>query len=94
MQTQESQIERTARRRAILKLSWLIHAFVYVAVNLLLMSLAAAAGRSWAMYPLMGWAIGLGVHGLVVFLATDGGGLFERLVARERARLEPQRDPW
>lgn len=94
METQQRTLDRLARRRASLKLSWLVHAMVYVAVNLLLVAIAASAGRSWAVYPLMGWALGLGVHGLVVFLATDGGGLFERLVERERARLEPQRDPW
>ena len=44
-------------------------------------------GRSWAIYPALGWGLGLLIHGLVVFIALPGGGLRERLVAQERALL-------
>jgi hypothetical protein len=30
----------------------------------------------------------------VVFVATGGAGLHERLVQQERSRLQLQRDPW
>ena len=86
-------LERIARRRAGAKLGWYIHASVYIAVNLGLVTLAAMAGRSWAIFPAFGWGIGLAVHGLVVF-AVAGGGMFEALLARERRALTAQRDPW
>lgn len=83
-------IERQARRRAGAKLGLYIHATVYVLVNLLLLALSLSSGKHWAMFPLLGWGIGLAAHAAVVFVATGHG--FESLVQRERAAL--QRDPW
>ena len=91
---QDPALEQLARKRASAKLGWYIHASVYVAVNLLLAALAAMSGRHWAVFPAVGWGIGLAVHGAVVFLVTGGAGLLERLVQRERSRLTSQRDPW
>lgn len=91
---QDKQLERQARKRAAAKLGWYIHASVYLLVNLLLVTLSLASGRHWAVFPLLGWGIGLAVHGAVVFLVTGGAGLHERLVQRERERLSLQRDPW
>lgn len=87
-------IDRLARKRAGAKLGWYIHAAVFIAVNLLLALLSAMSDRSWAIFPAFGWGIGLAVHGVVVFFATGGSGLHERLVQRERERLSLQRDPW
>ncbi len=85
--------ERVARRRAGAKMGWYVHAAVYLLVNLGLVALSAGQGRSWAAYPLLGWGLGLLVHGLAVFAAMPGGSLYERLLARERRVLQ-QRDPW
>jgi hypothetical protein len=90
----DSGLERLARKRAGAKMGWYIHATVYVAVNLLLVGLAAASGRNWAVFPVLGWGLGLAIHGLVVFIATGGAGLHERLVQQERQRLATQRDAW
>jgi len=87
-------IERLARKRAAAKLGWFIHAIVFILVNLLLAAIAAMQGRSWAVYPAFGWALGLAIHGLVVFVFTGGAGLHERMIQRERERLALQRDPW
>ena len=87
-------LEREARRRAGARMGWIIHAVVYVAVNLLLASLSAMSGRGWAIYPALGWGLGLAIHGAVVYLAIGGGGLAQRLVEQERRRLVAQRDPW
>lgn len=87
-------LERIARRRAAMKLGWYIHAGAYLAVNLFLAVLAASAGRGWALYPALGWGLGLAIHGVVVFLVA-GGGAYEGLVERERRRLAgAQADPW
>jgi hypothetical protein len=91
---QSRDLERTARRRAGAKLGWYIHATVFVAVNTLLALIALSAGRDWAIYPAMGWGLGLAIHGFVVFLVTGGAGLHQRLLENERSRLQPQSDPW
>jgi len=79
--------ERLARRRAGAKLGWLIHAVVYVLVNTLLVALSLASGRGWAVFPLLGWGLGLAVHGAVVFLTTGGAGIYDRMVQAERQRM-------
>jgi hypothetical protein len=83
-------LERRARRRAAIRLGWYIHAMVYIAVNTLLALLSLMDGRSWAVFPAVGWGLGLAVHGFVVFLVL--GGLPERLVERERRLLATQGD--
>ncbi|MCA0213899.1 MAG: 2TM domain-containing protein [Proteobacteria bacterium] len=90
--TSTDPIERLARRRAGAKLGWYIHAGVYIAVNLLLAMLSAMSDRHWAIFPALGWGLGLAIHGVVVFVTTGGGGLHEQLVQRERQRLNLQRD--
>jgi hypothetical protein len=90
---QNPALEQLARKRAHAKLGWYIHASVYVAVNLLLAALSAMSGHHWAVFPAIGWGIGLAVHGIVVFLVAGGAGLHERLIERERSRLSSQRDP-
>lgn len=87
-------IERLARRRAGMRMGWLIHATVFVAVNLLLALISFSSGRDWAIYPFLGWGLGLAIHGAVVLLAMPGAGLMERMVEQERRRLMQQRDPW
>ena len=87
-------IERIARRRAGMKMGFYIHATVYLIVNAMLTVMAAMSDRHWAMYPALGWGLGLAIHGAVVFLVAGGGGLHERLVQQERSRLAAQRDAW
>jgi hypothetical protein len=86
-------VERLARRRAGAKLGWYIHAAVYVMVNLFLVLLAASRDQNWALYPLMGWGLGLMIHGAVVFYVAPGGHFYQRLLARERRALGAG-DPW
>lgn len=93
MHTNEHDIERQARARAGMKLGWYIHAGVYLAVMLLLTAINASTGRSWVIFPALGWGLGLAIHGIVVFLVA-GSGLRERLVERERRKLRAQQEPW
>ncbi|NNU42310.1 2TM domain-containing protein [Ramlibacter montanisoli] len=94
MSTLSPQLERTARRRAGMKMGWFIHAGVYVAVNLLLAALSIASGRHWAVFPALGWGLGLAIHGVVVFMVA-GGSVYENLLERERRQLAgAQKDPW
>ena len=49
--------------------------------------------RPWSVFPLLGWGLGLALHGISVFMLGTGGGLRERLVQKERARLQRQQGP-
>jgi hypothetical protein len=80
-------LERLARRRASAKMGWYIHAFVYVLVNLLLILLATSRGQNWFVFPLLGWGLGLLIHGAVIFLVAPGRGFYDRLLERERKSL-------
>jgi hypothetical protein len=90
----DSSLEATARRRASARMGWYVHAMVYLAVNTVLMLIAFGTGRSWALFPALGWGLGLLLHGLGVWLSLGGSGLQQRLIDQERARLASQRDPW
>jgi len=92
--SQDQDLEGLARKRAAAKIGWYIHATAYIAVNLLLAVLSAMSGRHWAVYPALGWGIGLAIHGAVVFLVAGSTGLHGRMVQRERERLALQRDSW
>ena len=90
----DEEIDRIARRRAGAKMGWYIHASVYLVVNLgiFAMSQYAFGHRPWSVYPLVGWGVGLVLHGISVFLLGRGSGFRERLLARERERLVQQRE--
>lgn len=83
-------IDRLAHRRAAARMGWFIHAAVYVLVNALLYarSREAFGTAAWSVFPLLGWGIGLAMHGLVVFVLGSGSRLQRRMVERERERLQ------
>ena len=87
----DEEIDRLARKRAGAKLGWYVHAAVYVTVNTAFILMAVARGRNWAMFPLVGWGVGLALHGISVFLIGKGSGLRERMVQREREKLQRER---
>lgn len=91
--TTDDELERTARRRAGAKLGWYMHAVIYVLVNSFLIALALAHGRNWALFPVLGWGIGLLAHGAGVFVGQPGGRLHAHLLNRERAKLQALRQP-
>ena len=82
----ERAIEHLALRRARAKLGWGLHAAVFLAVNTGLVALSLATGRHWAIYPLLGWGLGLAIHGLVTMLSLSGWR--ERAVEREIEALK------
>lgn len=87
-------IEQLARKRAGAKLGWYMHAVLYVVVNLVVFSMSryGFGNRPWSVYPLLGWGLGLALHGVSVFILGTGSGLRERMVQKERERLLRQRD--
>ncbi|MCV0437074.1 MAG: 2TM domain-containing protein [Hydrogenophaga sp.] len=85
------ELDRLARRRAGARMGWYVHALVFLAVNAMLAMISFSSGRHWAIYPALGWGLGLLVHGVAVWVALGGGGLQQRLVAQERERLVRER---
>jgi Flp pilus assembly protein TadB len=85
-QQAERQLLRQARRRVDLKMGWLTHACVFVLVNLGFALLGD--GQRWTQFPLWGWGLGLAIHGVVTLLALNGGGLRERMLAKELEQLK------
>lgn len=84
------QIDQIARRRVGAKLGWYVHATLYVLVNLMVfaMSRYGFGSRPWSVFPLLGWGIGVVLHGISVFVLGSGAGLRERMVQKERERLQ------
>jgi len=81
-------LERQARRRVGMKMGFCIHALVFVLVNVGMFALnLAIGGTRWAHFPAYGWALGLAIHGLVVFIRLQGYGLREAMLQREIERL-------
>ena len=87
-------IERLAHKRAGARMGLYVHATVYVLVNLGLWTIALLSGRHWAIFPTLGWGLGLLIHAAIVLMAMPGAVLYQRLLQQERARLQTQRDPW
>lgn len=85
---EHEQLVRIARRRAGMKFGFFIHLVVFIAVNALLfvVNQRTTPGYAWFPFPLGGWAIGLSIHGLAVYLS--GSGLRERMVEDELRKLE------
>ncbi len=87
-------IERLAHKRAGARMGLVVHASVYLLVNVGLWAIALASGHHWAAFPTLGWGLGLAIHAAVVLMAMPGAALYQRLLQRERVRLQTQRDPW
>ena len=70
------------------KVGLYIHATVYVAVNVLLITinLSTASGQLWFRWPLLGWGIGLLAHAAAAFSLT--GRRREWRATRRRLRGE------
>lgn len=80
----EREARQIRRRRALL-----IHASIYVAVNVLLFVVWAltGGGHPWFLYVLLGWGIGLVAHGASTLLVTDTDDI---VVEREQRRFGEQ----
>lgn len=86
------EIEHLARSRAGAKMGWYTHATVYVLVNLLLLAMSSYGfgHKTWSPFPVIGWGIGLALHGISVFVLGRGSTVRQRMIDRERERLQRQ----
>ena len=84
----EHDLPRLARRRVKQKMGFFVHATVFVLVNLGLAIINLAnGGKTWMLWPLAGWGLGLAIHGFVTFARLNGDGLRERMLQAEVERL-------
>jgi hypothetical protein len=85
------ELRRQAERRADMKLGFRSHLFAYVLVNagLVAINLVTSPGYFWAIWPIVGWGLGLMAHGMAVYQFT--GDTRERAVEAELRRLREGR---
>ena len=88
MNDPERLLLQRASRRVGMKMGFYTHTLVYVLVNLGLFALnAMSGGREWAIFPLLGWGLGLAIHGIVVLVTLGTFDLRQRMMASELDRL-------
>lgn len=90
MKDRDLSIEARAMRRVRRKMGFFIHAAVYLMVNAGLFALNQLAIPSHPTHhlPLLGWGLGLAIHGIVTFVGLQGEGLRRQMVAREIEALQ------
>ncbi|HEX5261991.1 MAG TPA: 2TM domain-containing protein [Phenylobacterium sp.] len=83
----DQNLRRQAERRADVKLGFKVHLMAYLVVNagLVAMNLVSSPGYFWAIWPIIGWGLGLAAHGIAVY--HFGGDVRERAVEEELRRL-------
>ena len=87
----DTELHKLAKKRVALKMGFAIHLLVYALVNGGLLALSLSRGGNWHWGPLLGWGLGLAIHGLVTLLTLRGQGLRDTLVAAEVERLRARR---
>ena len=88
------EIDALAKKRAGAKMGWYIHATVYVLVNVFLFAVSryGLGTRNWSVAPLLGWGLGLALHGISVWFVGAGSNLRQRMVQREREQIQRAQD--
>jgi hypothetical protein len=58
-----------SRLRHVAEVAFQTHAAIFVLVNLMLVGIWAAAGAGyfWPVWPILGWGLGVGIHGYVTY---------------------------
>jgi hypothetical protein len=90
--TDDVELRRLAIRRADMKLGFRSHLLAYVCVNAGLVAInLATTGLDpfWAIWPMIGWGIGVFAHGVTVYM--DGEGMRDRLIEQELEKLRKTR---
>jgi hypothetical protein len=85
--TDDAELRRLAIRRADMKLAFRSHLMAYVIVNaaLVAINLITSPHSFWAIWPMMGWGVGLAAHASTVYM--HGEDLRDRLIQEELEKL-------
>lgn len=72
------------------KLGFYIHLAAYILVNglLIAINLMASPGTYWFVWPLIGWGVGVILHGLSIFVFGSGSALRQRMIDAEIKKEE------
>jgi 2TM domain-containing protein len=86
----DQEILRMARVRTYAKLGFYIHASIFVVVMLVLFAInSLVSSKPWSLYPLLGWGLGVAIHGIVA-LGVVGSGFKDRMLQAEIARIKSE----
>ena len=90
----ERDVLRSVGKRVDQKLGFYVHLATYVLVNCLLIAidLMTSPGTYWFIWPLIGWGIGVLVHGLSIFVFGDGLAIRQRMIEAEMKKQGHGRD--
>ncbi len=92
MNNSDFELRQQAMRRAQDKISFYIHAMGYVLVNagIVTVDLLTSPGILWFYWPLLGWGIGLLIHGIGTF--GQDSGIARSMEEREFQKLKSQQN--
>lgn len=87
----ESDLQKTARRRVEMKRGFIVHLLLYITVNAMLFAIWFGTGRGypWFLWPLAGWGIGIVANAITV--AMELWSPQQRAIEREVQRLQHSR---
>ena len=79
---------KKAKKRAEAKIGFYIHLAVYIAVNIVLITinLLTSPQYIWFKWPLIGWGIGVFFHAMGVFVFTGKSAIKEKMIEKEIMR--------
>ncbi len=82
---QEQRDFERIERKVNEKLGFYIHLTTYILVNglLIAINLMTSPGTYWFVWPLVGWGVGLILHGLSVFVFGSGSTIRDRMIDSE-----------
>jgi 2TM domain len=89
--TDDPDLRRLAARRADMRLAFRSHMIAYAVVNagLVAINLATSPGYFWAIWPMIGWGVGLAAHATTVYF--HGEGIRDRMIEEELEKLRRTR---
>ena len=89
--TDDPDLRRLAIRRADMKLAFRRNLMAYAVVNagLVAINLATSPGYFWAIWPMMGWGVGLAAHAATIYF--HGEDMRDQLIEKELEKLRRTR---
>lgn len=83
----DEELYQLAQKRLRIKKGFLIHLIVYSIVMALLIIINLYSGsKPWFIYPLLGWGIGVAIHGFVTYSSLTSSS--EDKIQREIDRIK------
>lgn len=91
LMTDDADLRHVATRRADMKLAFRKNLLAYVVVNagLVAINLVTSPGYFWAIWPMIGWGIGLAAHAVTVYF--HGEDMRDQLIEKELEKLRRTR---